>query len=248
MINPLTIIITLLTSGYIIMFISEKKNIGRILVLIGIVLLICFSFTPSADLIIQPLKSKYPPFYKEADPVFDKTVNTVVVLGGGHGTSMSAPAIGRMNYETMERLLEGIRLYKKIPGSRLLMSGGSTSSRTISTAEIMAQAAMELGISQNDILVEKVSRDTKDQAKAVSEILDGKRIVLVTSSTHMPRSIALFKKAGMDPIPAPTRSLQQKLFYRQPRAYFPSSINIQKVEMAFHEYLGMLWAKLRDQV
>ncbi len=52
----------------------------------------------------------------------------------------------------------------------------------------------------------------------------------------------------MNPIPAP---IGHKITERQkitPAIFFPSAGQIEKIERAFYEYLGLVWAKLRGQI
>ena len=63
----------------------------------------------------------------------------------------------------------------------------------------------------------------------------------------MPRSIALFKKQKMHPVPAPTDHWIQKAT-SSPSRFFPNAMNIKKAEKVIKEYLGLIWAKLRGQI
>src|SRR5438105_152537 len=45
--------------------------------------------------------------------------------------------------------------------------------------------------------------DTEEEAEAVQKLVHGARVALVTSAWHMPRSVALFHAAGLDPLPCP---------------------------------------------
>ena len=67
----------------------------------------------------------------------------------------------------------------------------------------MAAVAREMGIPERDIILETKSRDTKDEAMFIKPIVGNEPFVLVTTASHIPRSMALFKKLGMDPIPSP---------------------------------------------
>jgi uncharacterized SAM-binding protein YcdF (DUF218 family) len=46
--------------------------------------------------------------------------------------------------------------------------------------------------------------------------------VLVTSAIHMPRSVALFRKQGMDPIPAPAGQTAKARQVLTPELFFQS--------------------------
>ncbi|UCH79938.1 MAG: YdcF family protein [Nitrospiraceae bacterium] len=134
-----------------------------------------------------------------------------------------------------------------IPGSKLLLSGGSGINGD-SSAEVMAQVATSIGIDEQDIIMEARSRDTRDEALVIQSMAVDERFILVTSALHMPRSMALFRKLGMNPVPAPAGFLSTETISRGPSRFFPSSVNLRKVEFAVHEYLGILWAKLQNQM
>lgn len=245
--TPLSLTLEIFLIGIFLLYFTTKQKTGKLLILTGITILVLCSYTPTADILIGPLINQYPPFEYDNSVMPEHMPRSVVVLGAGHSTNPSLPAASRISYDSLVRLMEGIRIYRMIPEGKLLLSGGSASG-PISSAQDMAQLARDLGVNERDIIIESESRDTKDEAQIISSMLDDKYFILVTSSSHMPRSMALFTKLGMKPIPAPTRSIEQKLLYRSPNPFFPSSINLQKVELAFHEYLGMIWAKLRNQI
>jgi len=55
------------------------------------------------------------------------------------------------------------------------------------------------------VVVEAQSKNTRQEAIFIARMLaDRPRqpIVLVTSPTHMPRSLAVFRAAGLDPVPS----------------------------------------------
>ncbi len=83
----------------------------------------------------------------------------------------------------------------------------------------------------------------------VKEIVGKDKFILVTSASHMPRAIGLFRKYGMDPIPAPTDYMvKEREGGLTPRVFFPSAGSLEKAGRAIHEYLGMMWGKVRSQM
>jgi len=68
--------------------------------------------------------------------------------------------------------------------------------------------------------------------------------VLVTSAIHMPRAMLLFRQQGMDPVPAPAEITDFARNDISPFSFFPRAAALSKVEAAWHEYLGLLWAQL----
>ena len=67
--------------------------------------------------------------------------------------------------------------------------------------------------------------------------------ILVTSASHMPRSMVLFKSLGLNPIPAPTDFHKAKF-----RGFFvlPRFDAFDQSQRAMYEYIGMLWVKIRS--
>ena len=147
----------------------------------------------------------------------------------------------------MTRLVEGSRLQKMIPGAKLLLSGGRVFD-PVADAEVMAKLALSIGVDRQSMVLETASRDTEDEAKLIKEMVGNDPFLLVTSASHMPRSMALFNKLGMKPIPAPTGYMVKETQGSNPRMFFPSVDGLRKAETAFYEYLGLAWAKLRGQI
>jgi uncharacterized SAM-binding protein YcdF (DUF218 family) len=60
--------------------------------------------------------------------------------------------------------------------------------------------------------------------------------------------VALFQKIGLHPIPAPTGHLVRQRQGSDPARFFPGSDNLYKTYLAWHEYLGLAWEKLRGEI
>lgn len=138
-------------------------------------------------------------------------------------------------------------MYRKISDCKLVLSGGSIKD-SISNADLMANLAKELGVKNADIILESESRDTKDEAQLIKAIVKKNPFILVTSASHMPRSIAMFHKVGLNPIPAPTEHRANISKNSFPEILFPKTSSLLNVEKALYEYLGIFWAKLRRQI
>jgi uncharacterized SAM-binding protein YcdF (DUF218 family) len=213
-----------------------------------------FSYSIIADKLLRPLERKYDKFEinrLSATPRADNEsdIKFVVVLAGGHISDPELPLLSQINSSPLVRLIEGIRIYRNYPGAKLLLSGGGAFD-PIYEAEVMASVAREMGVPERDIILETKSRDTKDEAMFIKPIVGNEPFVLVTTASHIPRSMALFKKLGMDPIPSPIGHSVRDSDGQGPIIFsiFPSTSNLKKSELAIYEYLGMTWAKLRGQM
>jgi uncharacterized SAM-binding protein YcdF (DUF218 family) len=174
-------------------------------------------------------------------------VRWVVVLGGGSSSDQGLPASARLTEASLARLIEGVRLRRQLPGSRLLLSGGSVFGSD-PDAETMRALALELGEDPATLVLDAASPDTETQAEVVRAQVGAEEFFLVTSASHMPRAVALFRKAGANPLPAPTHFLAQQNRALAPGDFFPGAAGLRSAETVAYEYLGLAWAKVRGKV
>ena len=110
----------------------------------------------------------------------------------------------------------------------------------------MSNLALELGISKDDIILETASMSTFDEARFIKPIVRGERFLLVTSASHMVRAMALFKKFGMNPVPAPTGHLIK--YDGKGFSIIPGTENLLNSDALIYEYLALvkehLWGNL----
>ena len=134
--------------------------------------------------------------------------DVIVVLGGGTHSALyprQTVEVGNAG----DRLIYAALLYREGKADHLVLTGGRLDwvSAGDSPAEDMAVLLEMLGVPRQAMWLEADSRNTYENALNTRKILEGKgikRIILVTSAAHMPRSVALFEKQGLEVIPAPT--------------------------------------------
>jgi len=241
---PFSISFFIMLSGIILLWFSRKQKNGKIFVSIGFIFLAVFSISLIPEILLKSLEDQYLPFDSKDAAL---GVKWVVVLGGGHISDPKLPITSQISEASLVRLVEGIRLHKKLLQSTLLLSGGSTFD-PLPNALIMAKVALELGVDDKSIVLETISKDTKDEAVHIKKIVGKDKFVLVTSASHMPRSMAIFSKMGMQPIPAPTNHKILKKQGVSPFIFFPNAESILIAKRAFYEYLGLIWAKIMNQI
>jgi uncharacterized SAM-binding protein YcdF (DUF218 family) len=241
---PVSVCIEVLLLGIILLWFTRLQKTGKVIVTIGVILLTSMSYGPVSEALLGPLEYKYPPLLN-SDHLTQ--VKWVVVLGNGHISNPKIPVTSRILSSALYRMVEGIRLYRQRPGRKLILTGGAIFD-PVSHARVLADMAQAVGINKQDLVLEEHSMDTKDEAKFVKALVGNDKFILVTSAVHMPRSMALFRNQGMDPIPAPTDFLVKKGQRFGPGIFFPGAGELVRTERAVYEYLGMAWARLRRQM
>ena len=250
--SPVSLSLLMSLIGFFLLWFTKRQRSGKVFMSIGLLLILLFGYGIIPNYLLRPLERKYDPYctqhsIKSSSFNAGHPVKFVLVLGGGHISDPQLPITGQIGEESLVRLVEGVRIYKNRSNVKLILSGGKGFDQ-IPNAQILAHIAKELGVDENDIILESESKDTKDEAKLLKPIVKNDHFILVTSASHMPRSIAMFKKLGMNPIPAPTGHLVKSRQGLSPGLFFPDAGNLHKTDRFVHECLGIVWAKLRGQI
>ena len=249
---PVPLCLEILIVGLLLLLFTRKQKAGKIIITIGVILFILLSYPALSNTFLKRLEYQYPPLITTAASDFVpgevvSQVRWIVVLGGGHISDPNIPITSQLSGASLVRLIEAIRLHNQIPGSKLILSEGKVFD-PVPGAETMAEVAKSIGVKQEDLILESESRDTIDEARIIKSIVGNDKFILVTSASHMPRSMGMFKKLGMQPIPAPTDYSIVRSQRISPGAFFPGSRGLRKAEGVIYEYLGLTWAKLRGQI
>lgn len=244
---PFPIALLTMIAGIVILGKGANKRCAIMPLTASMLLLLLAGMKAPSDYLASSLEERYRPVL---DPAPLGNVDWIVVLSAGQNDDPRVPALGRLGDSTLVRMAEGIRLYRMMPGSRLLFSGGGGGEGRSAIAENMRDAAVELGVPKEDITVEISSLDTSAQASIMAGILKGSRFMLVTSAAHMERSLSLFREAGLDPIPAPAQymSLNGQGPHDRHRHFVPDARNLVQTDTVLHELLGMAWAAVKGMM
>jgi uncharacterized SAM-binding protein YcdF (DUF218 family) len=151
--------------------------------------------------LIGNLEWSYPPL---TDSIVTNDSLFIVVMGAGCAYDPRWPAsLHRLSPTQSVRLTEGVRMMNMYKNAIMVTSGRFTKS-PVSQAEITKQAAIELGISPQRIQVQHNPRTTCEEvADFVNAHGTDDDLIVVTSAIHMRRAMQLFRRAGLNPIPAP---------------------------------------------
>jgi len=182
-------------------------------------------------------------------------VEAIVVLGGGT-KPMIPPRRWVEVAEAGDRILYGAKLFRERKAPVLIVSGGRAEwlgEGGQAESLDMAEIAEAMGVPASAIVQDSTSLNTYENAVNVRQILQKngwKRILLVTSAVHMPRSLAIFQKLGIESIAAPTdfisvNSTNDKGVGGMLVNLLPSAYALKNTTDAIKEYIGIFYYKLK---
>lgn len=243
---PVPIICELLLVGLALLWFTRRQKAGRVFVTVGTLMLLVLGCTPISNILLRTLEQRYHPIApasRQAAAGAPGGITYIVVLGTAYSPDPRLDMASHISVDGVARLVQGMILCRKVQSCKLILSGGPPAA-----AQTMDQIALSTGINEQDITLEEYSRNTEDEARYIKPILGASPFLLVTSASHMPRAMGLFRKLGMNPIAAPTGYLAKAGSSFSPDEYYPGAGGLLEAERAFYEYLGIAWEKLLGQI
>ncbi len=220
----------------------QRSRIASILLGVALVVLLCGSNEIISKFLVRSLEWQYLPSGELPQS------EAIVVLGGGTRPRISPRPWYEVN-EAGDRILYGSWLYKQGKAPLLVVTGGRADwygEGGNPESEDMAAIAEAMGVPANAIIQESQSFNTRDNAVNTKHILDQRginKVLLVTSALHMPRSMEIFRKVGLEVIPAPTDFLavnnENSKGFAIVLDLLPSAEALKNTTNAIKEYIGL---------
>ena len=233
---PLPALLLVGMVGWVLWARGRWRRTGQGLVAASLLILSLVALSPVADALVRPLERSVPAFPGDS-------VDFVVVLGSGHVSDAALPLSARLSSTALARLVEGVSIATAQPWSRLVLSGwGGADPKP--NADVYRETAAALGFPEVRMILDPRPRDTRQEAELLAPLLRGRPFALVTSASHMPRALALFRAQGLEPIPAPTGHLSKVSPSLDLLDFVPDENALARARFAWHEILGRLWARL----
>lgn len=177
-----------------------------------------------------------------------KTYEAGIVLGGM--TKYDA-ALDRIQFRRgADRLLQAIELYKKGIIKVIVFTGGSGSMLHPEEKEgvFIERYLLTLGIPKKDFFIEGESKNTRENATLTKELIEKKKLqgdfLLITSAFHMRRSLACFKKVGIEASPYCTDRYGGPRKFELEHLFLPESAVLDSFRNFIHEVVGFIIYKI----
>ncbi len=216
-----------------------KKN-WRIKRIAIIVFFWIVSIRPVGELLLYPFEHAYT--QSSIETIKESGVKDVVVLTGGHSKNKNGGLLtGYLGLATMRRFVSGMELCANIgDDARLIITGRD---QKIESGRLPIKELAKEFLPNVEIYAETESRNTSEHPVKIKQFLESDSLIMVTSASHIPRSMRAFKKHGLEPIPYPV-----DFMYNEPyefKDFLPNAGNLTKIQRAVYEYwaTALYWFK-----
>ncbi len=239
LLSPSNLIIFLFAFGSILLLFNATSWAKKILIPTSIVALLLTAY-PLGDYLIAPLENRF-----QQPTELPQYIDGIIILGGGEdlrrSLSWNRPEVG----EGGDRFIGAKELANYFPYAPIIFTGGSGSMQlqnslnNKSEASIAKQLLIILGIAEDRLIIESKSRNTYENFKIVKPMLPVKNgtYLLVTSAFHMPRSVGIARKQGINVISFPVDYRSSSKELRQ--VNFNLFRNLKSLEPAWKEWIGL---------
>ena len=199
--NWVLLLMTLTTVSLLLPFTHQRLQWARIASISGLVLLLVIS----SPLVARPLLGTLEAWHPRPLLVKGEHYDAIVVLAGGLLQPGTLRPTADLSSYSRNRTTCGVDLYQQGLAPKLVFTGGSGNPfrETLKDAPEMKRWAERLGVPQEAMLSEDLSRTTYENAAETKRLLGPASILLVTSASHLPRATALFRKQDFQVTPVP---------------------------------------------
>ena len=235
---PPLLLVLLLAAGLIVR--RRHPRLATSLILLATAALYALSTPWVGGVLLKSLEISTP-----VSPAQLHTADAIVVLGSGRYLDADEYGGDTLNGRSLERLRYAARLHRA-SGLPILVTGGKPSGGTLAEGRIM-QDTLESEYGMSPRWVEDASLTSWDNARLSAPLLKQagvRRIALVTHAWHLRRIVPLFEAQGLGVIPAGIRFSRTRV--DSVMDLVPTPAGLRDSSFALHEWLGILWYKLRS--
>ncbi len=202
-----------------------------------------FSLPPTATWLMSGLENGYPAMEVKDCPKAD----AIVVLCGMLNESVTSATEWKYSVDRFERAVE-LAAAGRAPV--LLFTRGLLWPENGNEIEgvTLAREAVKHGIpAERIVLTDETVIETSGEMRSIRRAMEKhgwRRIILVTSAFHMPRSMWLARKEKIDAIPFPADFEAGRLRLFEPSSLMLKAECLEKSERAIREWIGMAYYRV----
>lgn len=195
--------------------------------------------TDLPDALLRSLESPYAGVKLDALPACD----AVVMLGGG--LDPSRHEVGGLHLTIAgDRIIAALEMIRLGNAPVLICGGSGVEVDGVMKVEgdLFKQALIERRVPVPEIISLGLCADTHEEAertRTLAQQRGWKRVLLVTSATHLRRATATFRALGVEVVPVPCNFLTTLSITRLPLGLrIPGYVGFEKMSIWMHEKIG----------
>lgn len=231
----------------LIIYFFLKKKIIQINIFFSLIVIFTISFFPIGNFLLISLEKKY---YKQKHINY---IDAIVVLAGSEDP-INTKTFGKLHLNgASERLIEFVKLSYKYNNIDKIFLGGTpylNDKNILSEVDVAKVFFKNINFDTSQVIFLNNSRNTienLDSLKVFNKKKNYRYILLITSASHMKRSIFVAEKFGLNVIPyavdfktRPNKDLNILVNWQG----FNVLSNLQEINIFFSEYLAFLALKI----
>ena len=206
-------------------------------------------FVCSNSFLVDECFRQWEPVTEDID-LMSTTYDGAIVLGGIGDIDLR---LQKLSFGwSGDRLFQTLALYHQGRIHRIIFTGGSGSIEFPEKREgiYVKKYLNTIHIPDSALVIESASKNTYENAIFTKKLLDSLgikgRFLLVTSAYHMPRALAVFKKAGYRHLtPYITNRLSGARRFTLDHLFIPSASALFSLQILIHEWIGYVTYKLK---
>jgi uncharacterized SAM-binding protein YcdF (DUF218 family) len=234
---PEKVILFLFLLGTILLW-TRRNRVGRWMISIATVLFLVPTLLPWSNYLFWPLEERF-----SAPSELPKNISGIIALGGAEKAVITSTRGQPALNGGAERMTTFIGLARHYPDAKLIYAGGigSLYQQNYKSNETAQKLFAQLGLNTDRVLFDSQARNTAENAANSLKLLGKKpegNWILITSASHIPRAVGIFRKIGWNVIPYPVdykTTGQWRLDWK-----FASLHNFMMFSKGLHEWTGLI--------
>jgi uncharacterized SAM-binding protein YcdF (DUF218 family) len=212
-IEPLNWLLLFLPLSLLFLFL-RKPDLCRRFILLALIDVVLVGWMPTSEIFLRTLEDVVQK--TSITKISEEDIGGIIILGGAIEGGQIAVDRGEVSiYSAAERITKAFELIRKYPDLPYIFSGysGRLSPQGLSEADAFKQLVLEQGLNEANAHYENQSRNTYENVLYMKPMIAAlgsrneagvaKPWMLITSASHMYRSVRIFEKHGIEVIPVP---------------------------------------------
>lgn len=224
----------------------RRLALGRALVALSMGGFLIFGYTSAGELLLAPLERRF----ETAVDIAEAPEPFGIVVIGSQVSEVYSQATGSpVEFgDGAETVFATVLLARRFPEARIIVSaghGGGFPPEPLREADGMKRLLVLYGIAEDRIAVEGTSASTYERVAMSLDLMGEDRDEtwwVVTSAMRVPRTVALFRAAGVRAVPYPVDFRWIPPF--DPTYFYELTYGLSMTDRAVHEWIGLAYYRL----